>query len=66
MWFFAVKLSGWQAGMEKANGWFKQSIDFSRKIQWSEIGKETRGYSQDRTIEIQMIMKEVDEKRNGR
>jgi hypothetical protein len=29
------------------------------------MGKETRGYFQDRTNEIQLIMKEVDEKRNG-
>ena len=37
VWFFAVKLSGWQAGVEKANCWFKQSIDFSRKntMEWN-------------------------------
>lgn len=65
MWFFAVKLSGWQAGMEKANGWFKQSIDFQGKYNGVKWGKETRGYFQDRTNEIQTIMKEADEKRNG-
>ena len=51
--------------MEKANGWFKQSRGFSRKIQWSEMGKGTAGYFQGETNEIRIITKEIDEKRNG-
>lgn len=45
--FFLGRLSSWDVGMEKANGWFQLSGDLSREIQWSDRGRNWRVLSRE-------------------